>query len=54
LAVEHDAHSIQIPRSVHHFIDIEAGVDDGTGLDSEREEWDHGSLLFSGVGYCFS
>jgi len=30
-AVEHDAHSIQIPRSIHHFIDIEAGVDNGTG-----------------------
>jgi len=54
LAVECDTHSIQIPRSVCCFIDIEAGVDNGTGLDSESNEWDCGSLLFSGVGYCFS
>jgi hypothetical protein len=52
--VEHDAHSIQIPRSVRRFIDIEAGVDDGSDLDSESGEWDHSLLLFSGVGYCFS
>jgi hypothetical protein len=55
LVVEHDdAHTIQIPRSVCHFIDIETGVDDGNDSESESREWDHGSLLFSGVGYCSS
>jgi hypothetical protein len=51
--VEHDdTHTIQIPRSVRCFIDIETGVDDGNDLESESGEWDHGSSLFSGVGYC--
>ena len=43
--VEHDAHSIQIPRSVCHFIDIEAGVDNGNDSEGESEDWDSGSLL---------
>jgi hypothetical protein len=53
--VEHnDAHTIQIPRSIRRFIDIETGVDDGNDSESESREWDRGSLLFSGVGYCSS
>ncbi|KAF8235623.1 hypothetical protein L208DRAFT_1256229 [Tricholoma matsutake] len=43
--VEHGAHSIQIPRSICRFIDIEAGVDDGNNSESESGEWDPNNFI---------
>jgi hypothetical protein len=42
----YDAHSIQVPRSIRHFVDIEAGVDSGDDSDSGSEEWDAGLYYF--------
>ena len=41
-----DAHSNQIPRSIHHFVDIEAGVDGGNNLESGSKELD-ASMFYS-------